>query len=161
MVGIDWLQFKQARQAMRGELQHSAKGTTWKSHKYIKKENGRYYYGTALAVKAKRAVANAKDYDNYLKKEKEDRAAAIENGWQDLPNVKNGKFTPKGSLIPVKLDSSNVNAKVIDYTDGSKTVVYTYTDSKGKEYNLGYKEFEPIDKDGDGNQRWYDTKNKK
>lgn len=44
MPGVDWLQFKQTRQAMRGELQHSAKGTTWKNHKYIKKENGRYYY---------------------------------------------------------------------------------------------------------------------
>lgn len=25
-------------------LSHSAKGTTWKKHKYIKKENGRYVY---------------------------------------------------------------------------------------------------------------------
>lgn len=25
-------------------LSHSAKGSTWKKHKYIKKENGRYYY---------------------------------------------------------------------------------------------------------------------
>lgn len=27
-----------------GFLSHSAKGTVWKDHKYIKKENGRYYY---------------------------------------------------------------------------------------------------------------------
>lgn len=25
-------------------LEHSYKGTTWKKHKYIRKENGRYYY---------------------------------------------------------------------------------------------------------------------
>lgn len=28
-------------------LKHSAKGTTWKDHKYVKKENGVYYYKTA------------------------------------------------------------------------------------------------------------------
>lgn len=27
-----------------GEIIHSAKGSTWKKHKYYKKENGRYYY---------------------------------------------------------------------------------------------------------------------
>lgn len=27
-------------------LSHSYKGTTWKDHKYIKKEDGRYYYTT-------------------------------------------------------------------------------------------------------------------
>ena len=31
-------------------LSHSAKGTTWKDHKYIKKENGRYYYPESIAA---------------------------------------------------------------------------------------------------------------
>lgn len=53
MAGVDWLQFKAARQGTReagAGLQHSAKGTTWKVHKYTAKEktkNGkdRYVYG--------------------------------------------------------------------------------------------------------------------
>lgn len=31
-------------QEMKDSLSHSAKGSTWKNHKYIKKENGRYIY---------------------------------------------------------------------------------------------------------------------
>ena len=53
MAGIDWLQFKKARQAQRAELQHSAKGTTWKEHKYITKETDggkvRYVYSQKVA----------------------------------------------------------------------------------------------------------------
>lgn len=41
MPGSDYLQFKQT---YRNSLIHSPKGTTWKDHKYIKKENGRYIY---------------------------------------------------------------------------------------------------------------------
>lgn len=41
MSGIDYLAF---RQSYRNSLMHSPKGTTWKNHKYIKKENGRYIY---------------------------------------------------------------------------------------------------------------------
>lgn len=43
-IGPDWLQFKHAMEMSRNDLIHSAKGTTWKDHKYIKKENGRYFY---------------------------------------------------------------------------------------------------------------------
>lgn len=28
------------------EMEHSAKGTTWKNHKYVKKVGNRYYYNT-------------------------------------------------------------------------------------------------------------------
>lgn len=34
------------RNDYRDYLSHSAKGTKWKNHKYLKKINGRYYYGT-------------------------------------------------------------------------------------------------------------------
>lgn len=34
MPGYDWLQFKAMRQKKIEELEHSAKGTTWKNHKY-------------------------------------------------------------------------------------------------------------------------------
>ena len=38
------------------ELKHSAKGSQWKDHKYIKKEDGRYYYKSSLKTSAKGAV---------------------------------------------------------------------------------------------------------
>lgn len=44
MSGIDYLQFKSYMKSKRNELHHSAKGSTWKDHKYIKKVDGTYYY---------------------------------------------------------------------------------------------------------------------
>jgi hypothetical protein len=37
-------------------IAHSAKGTTWKNHKYIKKINGVYYYAKDAASKAKESL---------------------------------------------------------------------------------------------------------
>jgi hypothetical protein len=42
-------------------LEHSAKGSTWRNHKYIKKENGRYYYDDSTWSSAK------KDYKEQIK----------------------------------------------------------------------------------------------
>lgn len=43
------------------ELYHSAKGTTWKNHKYIAIKNGRYIYpSTSAAAKAKRQGGQAR-----------------------------------------------------------------------------------------------------
>lgn len=41
MTGVDYLAF---RQSYRNSLIHSPKGTTWKKHKYIRKEEKRYIY---------------------------------------------------------------------------------------------------------------------
>lgn len=41
MNGVDYLAF---RQSYRNSLIHSPKGTTWKNHKYIRKEEKRYIY---------------------------------------------------------------------------------------------------------------------
>lgn len=41
MSRIDYLQF---RQSCKNSLMHSPKGTTWKKHKYIRKEEKRYIY---------------------------------------------------------------------------------------------------------------------
>lgn len=41
MLKPDYLQF---RQTYRNSLMHSPKGTTWKKHKYIRKEEKRYIY---------------------------------------------------------------------------------------------------------------------
>lgn len=51
MPGVDYLAF---RQSYRNSLIHSPKGTTWKDHKYIKKENGRYIY--SIKDKAKEVI---------------------------------------------------------------------------------------------------------
>lgn len=46
----------------RKALFHSAKGTTWKNHKYIKKEDGRYYY-PGDKVSAGEYSKNDSDFD--------------------------------------------------------------------------------------------------
>ena len=88
MAGIDWLQFKKARQAQRAELRHSAKGTTWKEHKYIEKKPAikgggvRYVYEAAKQVerdKQKRDAA-AKQAEEDKKKQ----IRAIELGYRDV-----------------------------------------------------------------------------
>lgn len=43
-LGIDFLQFKSYMTSKRSEIYHSAKGSTWEHHKYIKKVDGTYYY---------------------------------------------------------------------------------------------------------------------
>lgn len=48
-------------------LQHSAKGTTWKNHKYIKKIGDVYYY----KQKASDYKHLSNDYDNLMKKQAE------------------------------------------------------------------------------------------
>lgn len=55
-VGPDWLQFKHAMEASRGDIIHSPKGTTWKDHKYFKKENGKYYYKDELTSSRLKAI---------------------------------------------------------------------------------------------------------
>lgn len=42
-------------------LIHSAKGTTWKNHKYIKKENGKYIYASRASSTAKKIVKSNED----------------------------------------------------------------------------------------------------
>lgn len=37
------------------ELRHSAKGSQWKNHKYVKKENGRYWYPDDIAKNNRKA----------------------------------------------------------------------------------------------------------
>ncbi len=44
MVIPDYLEFRRTLRSQRDSIQHSAKGSTWKEHKYIRKENGRYIY---------------------------------------------------------------------------------------------------------------------
>ena len=46
------------------ELRHSAKGSQWKDHKYVKKENGRYYYPEDIAKNNSKAGGkNPKEED--------------------------------------------------------------------------------------------------
>lgn len=54
---------QQKKAMMDGMLEHSAKGTTWKKHKYIGKKNGKYIYPSkkALATKSKITVKDVTD----------------------------------------------------------------------------------------------------
>ena len=48
-------------EAWREELYHSAKGTEWKNHKYLKKEGNRYYYDVQGSVEVKKRDKQASD----------------------------------------------------------------------------------------------------
>lgn len=50
-------------------LKHSAKGSVWKKHKYVKKSNGRYYYADDIARQRKRISANHKLNESVKKAE--------------------------------------------------------------------------------------------
>lgn len=43
------------------ELSHSYKGSTWKDHKYVKRENGRYYYPDERSNKGDRYQSDYRD----------------------------------------------------------------------------------------------------
>lgn len=47
-------------------LEHSAKGTTWSKHKYIKKVGNRYYYATDIEA-ANRRMKAADKYNNDMR----------------------------------------------------------------------------------------------
>jgi hypothetical protein len=53
-------------------LEHSAKGSTWRNHKYIKKENGRYYYpkdeSSNASKRAKNKRTNPEDTEEWQEK---------------------------------------------------------------------------------------------
>ena len=61
-------------------LSHSFKGTEWKRHKYIRKENGRYIYP--------KDISSQEDYDNALEmtKEKIDSLEATKNRHEERAN---------------------------------------------------------------------------
>lgn len=66
-------------------LMHSAKGSTWKNHKYVKKVNGVYYYAKDKVTEAKdKVVEVAKDVIGY--DEEEDLKIAgkgYDEAWKD------------------------------------------------------------------------------
>lgn len=61
------------------ELEHSYRGTTWKNHKYIRKENKRYIYSkTTKSAKntGSAAIASGKSTIDYLKEKSKDYTKA-------------------------------------------------------------------------------------
>lgn len=73
------------------DISHSWKGTVWKKHKYIKKQNGRYYYADDIARQRKRIAANHKLNESVKK---------AEGDWESGKYfVKSGSGIP-GSKIP-------------------------------------------------------------
>lgn len=66
-------------------LMHSAKGSTWKNHKYVKKVNGVYYYAKDKVTEAKdKVVKTAKDVIGYDEEEELKKAGeAYDKTWDD------------------------------------------------------------------------------
>lgn len=83
-MGVDYLVF---RQTYRNSLMHSPKGTTWKDHKYIKIENGRYIYETAknkISRLSKDVDIATKDTRRKIGNKMSDISLNVKYGVQDL-----------------------------------------------------------------------------
>lgn len=98
------------------ELMHSAKGTTWKNHKYIKKVNGRYIYqssfrlskqlgvrltGTSIASKMKGAVDKSTQEPKDDAQKLQEQYDAAKNALEKMRNnSKNSRYTrPRDILV--------------------------------------------------------------
>lgn len=118
-------------------LEHSAKGTTWKNHKYIKRKStfgGRFAY--IYAKPEGRSGMNKSSSSNRNKKEIQDRAEfeqKIKDGWKDYEN---GDFYKDGNtyklLNGTKIDENKIKTNITESEDGV-FVVYTYPDPNSGE----------------------------
>ena len=96
-------------------VMHSEKGSTWKNHKYIRKEGNKYYYADSASTeknkKVKQAISTAPSLS--------DKIAQMKNSQQsDTPNPKeiSQEFTKKKSKSKSKsgYDLDDMARKVIN-----------------------------------------------
>lgn len=133
MPGPDWLQFKHTMNTSRRDIIHSAKGSTWKDHKYVKKENGKYYYPGQTTAEVTSVTGDAKNglhvsvhtrYEpekNFIEKAydkvKNKLSSLFQKGVDKIKKIlgKSGDLEVRNSV------TMKVNGKVINITDeGSK-----------------------------------------
>lgn len=96
------------------EFYHSAKGTTWKNHKYIAIKNGRYIYPS------KRQGASARKKMNQLSSKGPNIVKdSVKNNLRDTRNIKDG-------AISVVLDIGKIGGSI------SETPIEKYTFSMQK-----------------------------
>lgn len=123
----------------RDELMHSAKGSTWKDHKYIKKIGDKYIYATTKGKAANAAgslggkppVTTGWEYEGYTAKSKPTSVTATTNS---LASKAVGKATVRdGTIYDQKTSASGKSKKTVKTTfdpeTGAATKEVTYATS--------------------------------
>lgn len=93
------------KQLMEEMLEHSAKGTTWKKHKYIGKKNGKYVYPSkkSLATKSNVTVKG------------EDRKSEASIGYPAFPGRAIDELEREANIDFGFTGMSNLNSKYDDF----------------------------------------------
>lgn len=106
-----------------GYLEHSAKGTTWKNHKYISKKNGRYIYPKKSKGKG--------SYNSARSKKARDKYGRVDGGEYMGPGT------------PVR----DIKMKQTTYTDQNGTYYRVHIDDdEGAIYRIPEKEYDKVAK---------------
>ena len=119
-------------------IAHSAKGTFWKNHKYIKKINGKYYYGNS---------------DDHSKVETALKTSGVMDNYKDTKTGK--KYETKAQEAQIKSNIYRDRAEVATKNaNASKAKADTYSHSKTglramKDYRDYSKQAEKLNKKAD------------
>lgn len=119
------------------ELEHSAKGTTWGKHKYIRIENGRYIYSeTDKKGNSKTRDAKADEIQSFLKRFKvtkgkssssKSKSSSSKKSTSDKEKTSSSKGTSEKSSTSPKSTSSKTEEKK------DTTKIETNTDEQKKQ----------------------------
>lgn len=116
------------------ELEHSAKGTTWGKHKYIRIENGRYIYAeTDKKGNSKTRDAKADEIQSFLKRFKVTKGKSSSKSSKSSSSKKSGTEKEKTSSAKgtsTKEKTSNGSAKEKTTTEEKK--IETSTNEQAK-----------------------------
>ena len=96
------------------DLSHSAKGSTWKDHKYIKKENGRYYYKNETTKGGGEIIENPLLDEEYMNSTKYKKTIDSDGNVVWVPTDKRVRDDSSfvdyiGQLIRGTIDQAKVN----------------------------------------------------
>lgn len=134
-------------------ITHSAKGSTWKDHKYIRKENGVYVYAEDLKEKAKNTINKLKN--RKTKKAIETGASVAQMVRTDVPAtrkaIKKGYDAIERASYRANRDYYTKYAKLANLVEGGAVLAnyskdnHDYKKETGKEYATR-KGYEAIDR---------------
>lgn len=98
---------------------HSAKGTTWSNHKYIKIVNGRYVYPDSgqAGTKVTRKISKGSSSDTSQMKE----VGSVKNTVSKKPGVVLKTNTKETKVEPVEVEETNVLTDILKKTGTLKT----------------------------------------
>lgn len=130
-------------------LEHSAKGTTWKNHKYIKKVGSRYVYPAkkAIGVKASQAkqavtsgaskvASNAKKAASSVGKAASKAASSVGDTASSVKNTAASAISKAiDKLKDINIEDVGDNVTIFSGDDGKESFRVTYSAPTGNEKN--------------------------